>query len=561
MTALRLPVVALLVAAAPSLASAHGGGYATRRGGPQASPGFGDSGAPVTRWETWWAANREDLLKIAERVDAARNVAVTPNGDVRAVETDPVRARANFAALARGAVLPVLLRKLAEDKDFDVRCSAAIALGKLGDPVGSAPLRDVARRDERADVRRAALLALGILGRFEDLPFLGDVVRDRNLDVEERGAAVLAMGLTGGDDAAAFLADFVGRAESRPDTTPQAAAELAATGLAALGVTGADEALHPLRAAADDETLDPFLRGHAVLSLGRLRDRDSLGRLARLVGRPADVQVRRCAALALGRVVTGTDGPAIAALTSALDAEVDPAARRFAIESLGVARCAAVRDLLLARLRGPSPDRAFLALALGLQRDPLVAPAVVEAMKVENDVGVRSACCTALGLLGDVETCSALEAQLDAAPTRGAHRGFAAMALAVLPSPASRDAIWKRLQTETDARVRADYSVALGLMNDGRIKAFLVDHIRTGDGAFDKATAAASLGVLRRADAVPDLVAVIDDPDVDGIVRAICVVALGQIADPSLVPKLSRLSAGGDSTLATKALAEALTIL
>ena len=47
----------------------------------------------------------------------------------------------------------------------------------------------------------------------------------------------------------------------------------------------------------------------------------------------------------------------------------------------------------------------------------------------------------------------------------------------------------------------------------------------------------------------------------DGCVRALCVVALGQIADPSLVPKLSRLSAGGDSSLATGALAEALTIL
>ena len=78
---------------------------------------------------------------------------------------------------------------------------------------------------------------------------------------------------------------------------------------------------------------------------------------------------------------------------------------------------------------------------------------------------------------------------------------------------------------------------------------------------FDRCTAAECLGVLRRADALPDLVTVVESPRVDGIVRAICVVAIGQIADPSLVPKLSRLAAGGDSSLATKALAEALTIL
>jgi HEAT repeat protein len=373
--------------------------------------------------------------------------------------------------------------------------------------------------------------------------------------------AMLAAGLTGGDDAAAFLADFIGRAETRPDATHQAEANLLATAYVALGVSGAPEALRPLRAAADDETLEPFLRGHAVLSLGRLRDRDSLGRFARLLAPPTDVQIRRCAALALGRVVMGSDGPAVAAMTTAMDTECDPAARRFAIESLGVARSAAVRDLLLAKLRGVSMDHAFLALALGLQRDPIVVPTIVEALKSERDVSVRSAYCTAIGLLGDVDSYAVLEAQLDAVPARGPQRGFAAMALAVLPSPASRDVLWKRLQEETDARVRADFSVALGLLNDGRIKAYLVEQLKNAPGVFDRCTAAECLGVLRRADAVPDLVTVVENPRAEGIVRAICVVALGQIADPSLVPKLSRLAAGGDSSLATKALAEALTIL
>jgi HEAT repeat protein len=554
-------VAPLLVAALPSLASAHGGGYATQPGGPQASPGFGDSGGPVTRWETWWTANREDLLRIAERVDAARNVAVTPTGDARTATLDPVRARATFATEVRDSVVPVLTRALTEDKDYDVRCSAAIALGKIGDASASAALRDVARRDARPDVRRAALLAIGLLGRVEDLPFLGDVIRDRTRDADERAMSMLAVGLTGGDDAAAFLADFIGRAETRPDAAHQAAAQLLGTAYVALGVTGAAEALRPLRAAADDESLDPFLRGHAVLSLGRMRDRDSLGRLARLLAPPADVQIRRSAALALGRVVTGTDGPAIAALTTTLDAEIDPATRRFAIESLGVARCAAVRDLLLSRFKAIGPDRAFFALALGLQRDPIVVPPIVESLKTEKEIGVRSAACTALGLLGDADSYAALETQIDAAPARGPHRGFAAMALAVLPSPASRDLLWKRLSEETDARVRADFSVALGLLNDPRIKAYLVEQVKNAPGVFDRCTAAECLGVLRRADAVPDLAAVVENPRVEGIVRAICVVALGQIADPSVVPKLSRLAAGGDASLATKALAEALTIL
>jgi hypothetical protein len=128
MQAHRRFVVPLLVAAFPALAFAHGGGYATQPGGPQASPGFGDSNVPVTRWETWWTANREDLLRIAEKVDATRNLAVTPTGDVRAAAVDPVRVRTALAAQVRDDVVPVLMRSL-EDKDYDVRCSAAIALG------------------------------------------------------------------------------------------------------------------------------------------------------------------------------------------------------------------------------------------------------------------------------------------------------------------------------------------------------------------------------------------------------------------------------------------------
>jgi len=262
------------------------------------------------------------------------------------------------------------------------------------------------------------------------------------------------------------------------------------------------------------------------------------------------------------RVVTGTDGPAIAALTTALDSETDPPTRHFAVESLGFARCAAVRDALLARLRSSiEQERAFIALALAIQGDPIVAPAIREALKSEREVSVRSAYCTALGLLHDRDSVEALETQLDAGPARGWHRGFAAMALAVLPNLESRDVLWKRLKDETDARVRADYSVALGLLNDGRIRDYLVDELKNGVGSFDKCAAAECLGVLRRADAVPELAAMAENVRVEGIVRAICVVALGQIADPSLVPKLSRLASGGDASLGTHALSEALTIL
>jgi HEAT repeat protein len=169
--------------------------------------------------------------------------------------------------------------------------------------------------------------------------------------------------------------------------------------------------------------------------------------------------------------------------------------------------------------------------------------------------------CIALGLLAYRSSVSALEAELSAGPTPGTYRGYAALALAVMPNPASRTAIWKRLPDEADPRVRGDFAIALGLLGDDRVRGYLLDELHGNGGNFSKCTAAAALGVLRRVDAVDELVHVLENDRVDGIVRALCAVALGQIADPSLVPKLSRLSSGGDSTLATKMLQEALTIL
>jgi HEAT repeat protein len=562
---MRTPACLLLVLAAAAPAFAHGGGYSSppSGGGPPAAPGFGggDEGGPSTKWESWWAESREDLLRIAERVDSLQPIAVTPTEGTKTQPADAVACRATNAARVREDVVRVLFAALHDD-DFDVRASAAVALGKVGDARASGPLRDSSRHDEREEVRRAALIGLGLLGRAEDVPFLSGAVADKRLPPEERSMAALALGLVGGDEPASFLSFFLERDATRPDPTVPNEAQIIGTIHEALGLTGSVEALRTLWRAADDEASSPFLRAHALIGLGRLADHGSIDRCVKLLGPATDQQLRRAAIAALGHIAGADDVAAVHALGTLLATDRDPLARRFTISALAGIRSPQVGTLLRRQFAACAPpERPALALALAVQGDTGGAPAIRDALRAESDESARSAYCVSLALLHDAQSVGDLEHLIGPGTTPGIYRGFAALALAVMPSPGSRELLWKRLPDERDARVWGDYAAALGILGDTRVRAFLSKQLAEGDGNFDKCRAASCLGVLRRADAVPELSEIARNRRVDGIVRSLCVVALGQIADPSPVPKLARLSVCRGSAFATKALAEALTIL
>jgi HEAT repeat protein len=566
------PASFVILAAFAGVAAAHGGGFAKppSGGGPSATPGVGVDGPmdPVDRfrsrtttWETWWADNRQDLLRIAERVDAGKNLAITPRGDELVDPTDPAVRRTTIAAKTKGTVLPVLLRALTDQSDFDIRASAAIALGKLGDASASAPLREAALRDKRDDVRRAALIGLGLLGQGADLLFLCDFAGDRGRDKTLRASACIGIGLSGGDDASQWLTRYLDLRLLGSSVIRNDERDLLGTALAAVGVAGSPLGAPVLRRYAQDSSLDGFFRGHAILSLGRLRDHDSLPVLLRILS-DGDLVARRCAATALGRVVTQADAAAVAKMIAAVESESDPPTRHFLLASLGsTPSVAAVHALRAHYEKGAAVDRPFAIIALGVQRDVSSRPLVRSAMAAASGESLKTACFTAAGLLQDEKAVPLLEDQVRRGPMPGTYRGFAALALGVIPSLRSRDILWERLPEEQDPRTRADYATALGLLGDPRVRGYLLKELRDGDGKYEKCTAATCLGILRREDCLPELIAVVDNERVDGCVRALCLVALGQIADPSVVPKLSRLPAGGDSSLATDALAEALTLL
>jgi HEAT repeat protein len=535
----------------------HGPKY--KENEPELTPGGGDPKVAITRWETWWSNNKDAYLRLAERVggDApgATPSALPPSE--RAKEAEERRETSMRKRLA------VLFTEALADPSFEVRTAAAIALGKTGLPEGSEPLRRAAATDVHKDVRDSAVIGLGLLGRQADIPFLEKMLFDREENARRRGFAAFAIGLIGGEDAAVTLLRFSDERPDGPKPEPlRKKPELAASVFIGMGMTGCADVLPRLRAAAADTEFDENVRSFALLSLGRLKDRASLSTLCAALTGERDPALRRAAALALGRAAGPDDAAVVAALAKALTEDRDPLTKHFAATSLGTIGGVPVREALRRAFKeGDEKDRAFAGLALGIAKDAEFAPQVRAALEDRPDESDAGSLCIALGLMSDAASAPAIEKSMNGAKKVWL-QGYAALALGMCGATSAVESLHKRLEHEQDPRMRMNLAIALGMLHDPKAKSYLVDTLRGADTFFEKGSAALALGALRMSAAVPDLEVVARDGKSEEMLRAFTLVALGDIADPSPVPKLSRFSVDGnyDAAVRVDPLNEVLTI-
>jgi HEAT repeat protein len=565
---------AVVLGASPAFA--HGGAYnpgAMHDPGPPLGPPWhpphikendpavspdDDPKVAVTRWETWWANNKDAWLRLAERMsgDAPGATKMTRDPSEREKE-----AAAKKAAALRRRMAELFTEALG-DPQFEVRTAAAIALGKTGEASGSEALRKAAKTDEHKDVRDSAVIGLGLLGQAADVPFLEEMLLDQEEQPRRRAFAAFALGLIGGEDAAVPLLRIAApRADGAPAEALRKKPELAASVFVAMGLTGSPEVLPVLRAAAADREFDENVRAFATISLGRMKDRTSLGALGTALASEHDPALRRAAAVALGRAAGPDDSSAVAALVAAMRDDKDPLTRNFAAASLGTIASPAARDALRDVFRkGDDSRRSFAALAIGMSHDADFAPEIRAAL-VGADESVAGSFCISLGLLGDVASAPAIEKTLAGAKHVWL-QGYAALALGLAGATGSVESLHKRLTDEKDPRLRMNLAVALGMLHDPRARTYLTDTLRAADTFFERGSAALALGALRAASSVGDLEVVCRDAKEKDILRAFSVVALGEIADPSPSPKLTRFAVDGNYDAAHKVdpLNEILTI-
>lgn len=567
MQILRRGLAAVALLASATVAWGHGGTFQAPGSGDdpgyQVPPSVVDRGPPPapdlrreitgSSWSRWWDANKDAHLELLERL-------LDPPG-AETAGSGPTRRQILHTRQAelREAIVPLLIEVLTKDPSPRVRATAAVALGKTGDPRGSEPLRKAALSDPDDSVQAAGIIALGLLGRGADLPFLDSRLADVHENSRRRAFAAFSMGMIGGDDAAVALVRW------KQDRLPLwregslGKQRLLAAALAALGMTGSPDGHPTLRKSAFDDREEDELRVASILGLGRAGDRSSIDELVRLLTeRGTRTPLRRAAAVALGLACGAEDRKPQVALMEVSREDSDAGVRQAAI--FGLARQRHLRvEVHLMRLfaAAEGADRAELALALGIQRGESSATLLAAELKQGPPAG-RAAYCIALGLLGDPTAVPVLEAEFR--DRKGAVRE-AALALGLLRAVASRDAIHDRLAPEVDPRVRADLAVALALVGDARAPSVLLEMFEDTDSVRARLTAAVTLGVLRRFDTAPRLLDAIRDQRRDEDSRIYAMVGLGFMVDPNPVPQLGALGSCGYGDIDLPTLREVLSIL
>lgn len=257
------------------------------------------------------------------------------------------------------------------------------------------PALRAAAADDDADVRRAAILALGVVAPREDAETVRTLSAALGKDRDSmcQGMAALSLGRVGGASAARSLrhAQVEGSSASRPfvvlglgilargsgddaiarnllnELTQGAQNDMTGALCVAVGLAGRPEAGDVLRKIVN-ETADPEVRGHAAMALGLIGDAGAPSILRPLM----DVQIPQLqgeAAMALGLLA---DRESVVVLGEKLDHATASGSQAAAAVALGLLGGPNSTRLLSAAMKDtgkPALTRKMAAFALGKALD------------------------------------------------------------------------------------------------------------------------------------------------------------------------------------------------
>jgi HEAT repeat protein len=368
------------------------------------------------------------------------------------------------------------------------------------------------RRSSAAQVH--AIVGLGLAGGPGGRPLLAAALARAN-DPLVRCAAILAIGLSGGDEWTGLL-----EAELRDREGPAPLRAAATTALARIGLVGFG---HPRTVG----------RLHALAH----RDGSPLVRAAALSGlaqaRTAGAHRSACTAAQLD------PDPGVAGLALVCAAEIAAAAGRPDRET---------RDLATQALGEEAEERrGFAAIALGLLApvDPAAASVLRATLATDPAPTVSAACAVGLGLAGDPEALPLLTAQVAQPTGHAVLREFACVALGLLGQgrPGATQSLIHQLQCCNVPGVKAAAALALGSVGPSLDTAALLrEHLQDRNRYFQRS---AILAIGRARD--PRLLDALwhgYQRETNPETRALCVVAMGCIADRSPLPVLRRIASG-----------------
>jgi HEAT repeat protein len=186
--------------------------------------------------------------------------------------------------------------------------------------------------------------------------------------------------------------------------------------------------------------------------------------------RDSDVDVRRAAALALGRLGVRRPEASVGALRTVLESDGDVAARAFALLALGeVGGPEAKREVLQRLARGKQLLRPWAALGAGLlarpTSDPEVGRVLARSLEEENNRDTRAAIALAIGLSRTAEGREGVR-RLVAEGENTRERVYASLAVALGADRGGCEALRRAMREIPNPLVRAASALALSAFRE-----------------------------------------------------------------------------------------------
>ena len=514
---------------------------------------------PVVTWEEklQWMMRLEDQRILREpnppapvvlRPATGRRPAIVappPPSDLVRLMRDPEARARRRAALAAGRVglaeaIAPLSALLASDEDPEVRQMAAFALGLIGDP-SARPALQSALTQSPALVQGRAAEALGLIGDRSDAPAVGAMVRTHvqagvlagiapddltyrmSPQVEAARLGLYALVRLGDFGALASAAlDAQGRPVSAwwPVAFALQRSEDAKAAPALLTLLGTEGRYTAAFAARGLGVVKATEAGPALATIVRERRRDP----AVLVQ-----AIRAVAAIGHAGAV-----PALAAVVA--DAKAESALRLEALAALGTLRAAGVSDLLLDLVSDPSPPLRAGAMRALAAIDPEMFLTALSGLDPDRDWTVRAAQASALGLLTPEQAQPRLMVMLRDPDQRVLPAVL--NALVAVKSPGVDTVLAAHLTSE-DYALRAAAAAGLGELKIASAVPALVSAVRAARTENTYAARAAALGALVKLDpgaARPLLQEALADRDWAVRVRALALLhEAGVATDPAAI--------------------------
>ncbi|MHC4599896.1 MAG: HEAT repeat domain-containing protein [Planctomycetota bacterium] len=484
-------------------------------------------------WYEWWWANQWRFIRIPQRLHVA-----TGTGKEKG------------QSLAE--VVKFLTSGLKEPY-FDIKGSAALALGKTGDKESASKIR-LLLKSKHDEVKESAMLALGMLKDEKSIPQFQRFLEDRRYPQSVRVPAALGLGLIGGDKAGPPLMKAL---ETEHGDKTGMTVEIRAACCLALGALKYRPALGPLIRILESNDADPRLRAMAATALGKfesstimLEDGGEVSPVEHLLTALQTTKppaVRRSAILALGNVWYEGLGSSIVDLHHN---DPDPWVKNLSL--LLVAEKEKRPDVLKAlkrRLReilgGAKKDRNmvnFAAVAAGLSGDEEAIPLLRSLFGKDRKESTRAAAAVGLGFLKDEDSTPRFLEVLCGSGSQFL-KSFCCVAFALMEKGDERvSKVIRGLVTDpkNTNRLRATASIVLAKIGDFGAVHLLCGLLEKGDRDFRKLMVI-SVGYFRDLGAFPPLKKLFKSKKADFETKAFIMVALGYIVErdhPSLLRNL-----------------------